>query len=176
MKPILFPANATTFTTNGVGRLEPTQCTVVEERNGQYELSCVVPVESPHFSDITNNMILAVSPSDGATIQAFRIYQITEPLNGLVTLSARHISYDLSYNTVMPFTAGSCVAAMTGLSTYSVETQPFTFWTDKTVVACMNGTIGPSNCGQGAVLITASRFDTERTSRTCHKKKILNPS
>lgn len=135
MKPILFPANATTFTTNGVGRLEPTQCTVVEERNGQYELSCVVPVESPHFSDITNNMILAVSPSDGATIQAFRIYQITEPLNGLVALSARHISYDLSYNTVMPFTAGSCVAAMTGLSTYSVETQPFTFWTDKTVVA-----------------------------------------
>jgi phage minor structural protein len=135
MKPILFPANATSFSTNGLGRLEPTKCTVIEERNGQYELSCIVPVSSPHYSDIRNNMIIAVSPSDGATIQAFRIYQITEPLNGLVTLSARHISYDLSYNSVMPFTADSCSAALLGLNSYAVETQPFTFWTDKSVVA-----------------------------------------
>lgn len=135
MKPILFPANATSFSTNGLGRLEPTKCTVIEERNGQYELSCIVPVSSPHYSDIRNNMIIAVSPSDGATIQAFRIYQITEPLNGLVTLSARHISYDLSYNSVMPFTANSCSAALLGLNSYAVETQPFTFWTDKSVVA-----------------------------------------
>ena len=135
MKPILFPANATRFSTNGLGRLEPTKCTVIEERNGQYELSCIVPVSSPHYSDIRNNMIIAVSPSDGATIQAFRIYQITEPLNGLVTLSARHISYDLSYNSVMPFTANSCSAALLGLNSYAVETQPFTFWTDKSVVA-----------------------------------------
>lgn len=135
MKPILFPANATSFNTNGLGRLEPTKCTVIEERNGQYELSCIVPVSSPHYSDIRNNMIIAVSPSDGATIQAFRIYQITEPLNGLVTLSARHISYDLSYNSVMPFTADSCSAALLGLNSYAVETQPFTFWTDKSVVA-----------------------------------------
>lgn len=135
MKPILFPANATSFNTNGLGRLEPTKCIVIEERNGQYELSCIVPVSSPHYSDIRNNMIIAVSPSDGATIQAFRIYQITEPLNGLVTLSARHISYDLSYNSVMPFTANSCSAALLGLNSYAVETQPFTFWTDKSVVA-----------------------------------------
>ena len=135
MKPILFAANATTFTTNGIGRLEPTSCVVIEERNGQYELECVVPVNSPHYADIANNMILAVSPSDGATLQAFRIYQITEPLNGLVTLSARHLSYDLSYNTVMPFTAGSCSAALLGLNSYAVETQPFTFWTDKSVSA-----------------------------------------
>lgn len=135
MKPILFPANATSFSTNGLGRLEPTKCTVIEERNGQYELSCIVPVSSPHYSDIRNNMIIAVSPSDGATIQAFRIYQITEPLNGLVALSARHISYDLSYNSVMPFTAESCSAALLGLNSYAVETQPFTFWTDKSVVA-----------------------------------------
>lgn len=135
MKPILFAANAKTYTTNGLGRLEPTRCVVVEERNGQYELECVVPVDSPHYADIANNMILAVVPGDGMTIQAFRIYQITEPLNGLVTLSARHISYDLSYNTVMPFTAGSCSAALTGLSSYSVETSQFSYWTDKTVVA-----------------------------------------
>lgn len=135
MKPILFSASETAFTSNGLGRLDPTKCVVVEERNGLYELECVVPVGSPHYDDIANNMILGVIPGDGMTLQAFRIYQITEPLNGLVTLSARHLSYDLSYNSVMPFTASSINAAFLGLVTNSVETNPFTMWTDKTTAA-----------------------------------------
>ena len=135
MKPILFSASETAFTSNGLGRLDPTKCVVVEERNGLYELECVVPVGSPHYDDIANNMILGVIPGDGMTLQAFRIYQITEPLNGLVTLSARHLSYDLSYNSVMPFTASSINAAFLGLVTNSVETNSFTMWTDKTTAA-----------------------------------------
>lgn len=135
MKPILFSASETAFTSNGLGRLDPTKCVVVEERNGLYELECVVPVGSPHYDDIANNMILGVIPGDGMTLQAFRIYQITEPLNGLVTLYARHLSYDLSYNSVMPFTASSINAAFLGLVTNSVETNLFTMWTDKTTAA-----------------------------------------
>lgn len=141
MKPILFAANATAFTTNGIGRLDPIRCVVVEELNGQYEMECEVPVESPHFSEIANNMILAVVPGDGFSVhavdqrQAFRIYKITEPLNGLVTLYARHLSYDLSYNTVMPYTAGGIVTALDGLVTNAVETNPFRFYTDKSTAA-----------------------------------------
>lgn len=134
MKPILFAANATNFTTNGFGQLDPTSCVVTEERNGQYELICVVPVDSVHYSDIENNMILAVVPGDGMNIQAFRIYQITEPMNGLVAIAARHISYDLSYNTVMPFEAASCTAALSGLESHVVESNLFDTWTDKSVV------------------------------------------
>jgi phage minor structural protein len=134
MKPILFAANATNFTTNGLGQLDPTSCVVTEERNGQYELICVVPVDSVHYSDIENNMILAVVPGDGMNIQAFRIYQITEPMNGLVAIAARHISYDLSYNTVMPFEAASCTAALSGLESHVVESNLFDTWTDKSVV------------------------------------------
>lgn len=134
MRPVLFAANATTFTSNGLGRLDPTKCVVVEERNGLYELQCVVPVNSVHFDDIANNMILAVVPGDGMSVQAFRIYQITEPMNGLVGIAARHISYDLSYNTVMPFTASSCSAALTGLASHVVETNMFTMWTDKSTL------------------------------------------
>lgn len=141
MKPILFSASETAFTSNGLGRLDPIKCVVVEERNGQYELECVVPVDSPHYEDIANNMILGVIPGDGMTLQAFRIYQITEPLNGLVTLSARHLSYDLSYNSVMPFTASSINAAFLGLVTNSVETNPFTMWTDKTTAANFKVTV-----------------------------------
>lgn len=142
MKPILFPSDATTFTTNGLGSLDPTSCVVTEERNGQYELECVVPVESPHFDEIHNNMILVVIPGDGGSVhpvsqrQAFRIYHVTEPLNGLVTLSARHISYDLSYNTVMPtINAGSITTAFSAIVANMVETNRFTFDTDKSTAA-----------------------------------------
>lgn len=142
MKPILFPSDATTFTTNGLGSLDPTSCVVTEERNGQYELECVVPVESPHFDEIHNNMILVVIPGDGGSVhpvsqrQAFRIYHVTEPMNGLVTLSARHISYDLSYNTVMPpITASSITTAFSAIAANMVETNRFTFDTDKSTAA-----------------------------------------
>ena len=141
MKPILFAANATTFTSNGLGALDPTSCVVTEERNGQYELECVVPVDSDHFSDLHNNMILVVIPGDGMSVhptsqrQAFRIYHITEPLNGLVTINARHISYDLSYNTVMQFTATTISTAFSGIVSNMVEANLFTFDTDKTTSA-----------------------------------------
>ena len=141
LKPILFPADATTFTSNGLGSLDPTRCVVTEARNGEYELECQLSVDSVHYGDIANNMILAVKPGDGgslhaqADIQAFRIYEITEPLNGVVTLSARHISYDLSYNTVMPCTAASITAAFDAILANVVETCPFTFQTDKSTAA-----------------------------------------
>lgn len=135
MKPILYPANETAFTSNGLGRISPTKCVIREEKNGAYELECVVPADSDHYPDISNNMILYALTGGGVSHQAFRIYNITEPMNGLVTIRARHITYDLSYNTVMPFTAGSCTAALAGLETYAVESCPFTFWTDKSTAA-----------------------------------------
>lgn len=147
MKPILFAANATTFTSNGLGALDPTSCVVTEEVNGQYELECVVPVESPHFDEIHNNMILVVIPGDGGSVhpvsqrQAFRIYHVTEPLNGLVTLSARHITYDLSYNTVMPFTESRVNRVFQEMILKMVETNRFSFDTDKSDSAIFRTTI-----------------------------------
>lgn len=147
MKPILFAADATTFTSNGKGVLDPTSCIVTEERNGQYELECEVSVESPHFADIANNMILAVVPGDCFSVhpvadrQAFRIYHISKPLNGLVTINARHLSYDLSYNTVMPFTADGILTAFSGMTSHMVETNRFSFNTDKSTSANFKVTV-----------------------------------
>lgn len=141
MKPILFPKTSSVFTSNGLGALDPIRCVVTEERNGEYELECEVPVDSAHFSSIDNDMILVVIPSDGGTRQAFRIYRITEPLNGIVTINARHISYDLSYNTAMPYSASSVTEAFVKLKAAAVETCPFTFWTDKSTSATQNVTV-----------------------------------
>ena len=59
MNPILFAAGATTFTTNGLGRMaDAISCTVEEERNGVYELEMKYPIDGIHFSDLALEMIL----------------------------------------------------------------------------------------------------------------------
>lgn len=140
MKPILFAENSTTFTTNGIGRLsDAISCTVTEERNGLYELEMVYPVTGRHYPDIAIRSVIVVRPYVGASLQPFRVYQITRPINGRVTVRAQHISYDLSKNVAMPFTvsasSSACNASLQGLKSNAVETCPFTFWTDVTTVA-----------------------------------------
>ena len=136
MIPVLFAPNETSFLSNGLGTLsDAISCIVTEERNGEYTLEMVYPVDGIHFSEIQHSSLIEVVPSDGATEQLFRVYKITKPMNGRVTIYAEHISYQLTHIPVYPFTAPNVVSALQGLTTYAAETCPFTFWTDKTTVA-----------------------------------------
>ena len=133
MKPILYPASETEFTSNGLGRLsDAIRCTVTEERNGPYELELTYPVTGLHYADIREERIIAATHDETGDIQPFRIYKITRPMDGKVTVFARHISYQLSKVVVMPFTTSGCSAALLGLKNNAVGDCPFTFWTDKT--------------------------------------------
>lgn len=140
MTPILFAESATTFTSNGIGRLaDAITCRVEEERNGQYELFMEYPVDGQHYADIVNRAIIVVKPYVDASLQPFRIYEITKPMLGRITVYARHISYDLGKNTAMPFTVSASTAAcnntLQGLKSHAVESCPFTFWTDIATIA-----------------------------------------
>lgn len=135
MNPILFPEDATQFNTNGIGRIKCISCKVTEERNGIYELEAEVSVSTPHYSDIKHSAILAVIPSDGATIQAFRIYEITKPMGGIFEVYAHHISYQLSFIPTKPFNATNVSNALSALKTNAMSACPFTFWTDKVTTA-----------------------------------------
>ncbi|MCR4884483.1 MAG: phage tail protein [Clostridiales bacterium] len=136
MKPILYPADETQFVSNGLGRLsDAISCKVTEERNGQYELELQYPVTGKHYDAICEERIIAARHDDTSDIQPFRIYKITRPMNGKVTVNARHISYQLSKVVVMPFTAQSCVAALQGMNSHSLGDNPFTMWTDKSLTA-----------------------------------------
>lgn len=140
MIPILFAENATQFNTNGLGRLaDAIYCKVDEERNGIYELEMSYPISGQHYEDIKIRSIVVAKPSANANIQPFRIYKITKPINGKVTIYAQHISYDLTKNVCMPFTVTAsgtaCNTALQGLKTNAVESCPFDFWTDVTTVA-----------------------------------------
>ena len=145
MKPIIFPSNATTFTTNGLGRLGATECYVEQEVNGIFELEMVVPVDDLRFSEIEMSRIIVAKPSPARSAQAFRIYKISKPINGLVTVNAQHISYQLSYIPVMPYTATSCSDALTKIPTNAAETCPFTFSTNKTITANWKSPIVPTS-------------------------------
>lgn len=139
MKPILFAENSTTFTTNGIGRLDAIRCIVTEQRNGVYELEMDIPVTSRHYSDLALRKIIVAAPAYNTSLQPFRIYKITKPINGKVTVLAQHISYDLSKNVAMAFSvaasSSACNSTLQGLKTNAVETCPFTFWTDVTTNA-----------------------------------------
>ena len=136
MKPILYPAGETQFRSNGLGRLaEATKCLVTEERNGQYELEMQYPVTGRHYQEIVEERIIAAKHDDTDDVQPFRIYKITRPMNGIVTISARHISYQLSKVAVMPFAADTCAEALAGMISHSVGDCPFTIWTDRLLEA-----------------------------------------
>lgn len=136
MIPILFDSTETAFTSNGIGRLaDATKCEVTEERNGQYELVMQYPVGGKMYDQIACGKYIYATHDEGKVPQAFQIYRISAPLQGVVTINAWHISYALNSIIVEPYTAGSCAEAITGVGTNSMNTNPFTFWTDKSVTA-----------------------------------------
>ncbi len=136
MIPILFPSTATEFKTQGLGALsDAISCTVTEERNGIFELEMEYPMTGLHFGEIADRCIILAIPSPYRLPQPFRIYRITKPLNGICTIYAQHITYDLSGVPLNPFTAASAPAAMAGLQSNAAIENPFAFWTNKTTTA-----------------------------------------
>ena len=97
MIPALYNKSETTFTHNGVGLLsEAVKATVTEERNGSYELSLQYPIMGRFYSEITEGAIIKAKANETSEPQLFRIYKSSKPINGIVTYSAEHISYDLN--------------------------------------------------------------------------------
>ena len=130
----LFTQESTVFRSNGLGALpHAASCEVYEERNGEFELEMTYPITGKRYEELSLRRILVAKPNPFTDPQPFRIYHISKPINGLVTVSAQHISYDMSGYTVSPFEANSLSGALQQIKSKSVVTCPFTFWTDKTV-------------------------------------------
>lgn len=136
MIPILYNSAETEFATQGLGALsDAISCYVTEERNGVYELEMEYPQTGIHFEDIQNGNIIMAIPSPYRAAQPFRIYKITKPLNGNVTIYAYHISYDLNKIPVSPCQASGVASAMEAIKANMEIDNNFQFWTDKTTAA-----------------------------------------
>lgn len=145
MIPKLYASTETAFISEGLGRLtDATRCEVTEERNGIYELVLEYPVGGPMINKIQVGCYIGATHDDDQDVQPFEIYKVSAPIRGVVTVNAWHISYKLNSVAVLPFTADSCANALAAIGTNSLNTNPFTFWTDKAVAAPFELTV-PKN-------------------------------
>lgn len=131
MIPILYEANETDFTTNGLGRLRDClRCECVEERNGLYEVEFDYPTTGAHYNDIQLGRIIAVEHDETGGVEPFDIYAYTRPINGVVTFKASHISYRLRKSVVSGTNINSLLMAFDLLESATPETG-FTFGSDR---------------------------------------------
>lgn len=94
---ILFDENETLFSGLGLGVLrDAISCTVTESLNDEYTLAMEYPVKGNIFSQLQLNRIIYCRPNPYSSTQPFRIYSITKPLDGKVSVAAYHISYDMN--------------------------------------------------------------------------------
>lgn len=154
MIPVLYEATATDFSSFGIGALsDAVSCEVTEERNGLFECLLRYPVSGQYYRELAKERIVKVKPNDTGEAQAFRIYRITRPMNGVVTVYAQHISYDLANLPVLPFETASRSPSLllnqllagdsrfSGWTDYS-EAKPFSVGQPQSVRACLGGAEG----------------------------------
>ena len=134
MIPILYNSTETDFTSYGVGALpDAITCFPEENRNGLYEVTMEYPITGIHYADIKLRSIIKASANYIDDPQPFRVYKITKPINGKVTIYARHLSYDLSGVPVQPFTAAGIQSALNGLKANAMtDISRWTFTTSRT--------------------------------------------
>mgnify|MGYP006872347091 CR=1 FL=1 len=166
--PTLFRANDTAATNTskiGLGVLSETiSCSVTEELNGEFECELTYPTSGALFSEILLHRIIAVSPAYDEPPQPFRIYKITAPMNGSITIYAEHISYDLNKYAIAPFTAASLAEAFVkmGSADFNVNiasgSPAFTFATDKSSTTAFSITIVGSSHTEHLYPVTASQI------------------
>lgn len=180
-KPILYDAAETDFSHNGIGILSDCiSCEVTEERNGEFELVMKYPASGIHFSSVTDRAIIKAKANQSNTMQLFRVYARSKPLNGIVTVSAEHISYDLSGIPVAPFSADDIVETMAGLLSNAVVDCPFEFWTDKQTVATFAATTPKSiracfGGSEGSILdVYGGEFEFDNYTVRLYNKRGAN--
>jgi len=125
---ILYDKNEKTFTSLGLGVLtDATSCLVIEELNGAFELEMEYPITGIHYKDILEERIIVAPPNDTMQPQPFRIYKITKPIDGIVTVYGQHISYDTSKVPVRAIAAENLDQVAEQMNSRKMVNSPFIF-------------------------------------------------
>ena len=163
---------------NGIGLLRDCiRCTVTEERNGGYELELVYPITGQHYAALALRALIRAKPNPAGSEQDFRIYKISRPIGGQVTVNAQHISYDLSGVPVSPFSAQNAPAALAGLKAHAAAECPFDFWTDLSTTAAFAVSV-PSSIRsllggvEGSILdVYGGEYEWDNTTVKLHARR-----
>ena len=113
--------------TFGLGVLSDTiSCKSTHEINGIDEIELQYPVTGINFDKLELRVIV-MAEVENRGVQPFRVYRIAKPINGVVTVYAQHLAYDLAGVVVEPFTESGIQAALAGLKSHAMTNNPFTF-------------------------------------------------
>ena len=166
---------------NGIGLLRDCiRCTVTEERNGGYELELVYPITGQHYAALALRALIRAKPNPAGSEQDFRIYKISRPIGGQVTVNAQHISYDLSGVPASPFSAQNAPAALAGLKAHAAAECPFDFWTDLSTTAAFTVSV-PSSIRsllggvEGSILdVYGGEYEWDNTTVKLHARRGID--
>ena len=100
---------------NKIGELSNCiECLVEEERNGLFELTIVYHTNDEIFNSLEEENIIICNANDTLKSQKFRIYMTKKLMSNRIEVYARHVSFDLAYDTVdnIDITNQSCEYAL----------------------------------------------------------------
>lgn len=143
MKPILFPADATSFNTNGIGVITTASDGYVRrELKGDYELQMTMHISDPLYPSVQIGSIIVAKPNATDRVQPFCVEQISKAMNGQVDIYATHIGQfrtklipvkEFEAHTLIPTPdANEILNAIYHLTNFALVTNPFNITTDKT--------------------------------------------
>ena len=135
MYPRIYERNETDFTHNGYGFLRDlTECKVVEEDNGMFELNGKCTTSSFLFEHIKEENIIKAWASEELGEQLFRIYRVQKGLDGYINFNAQHISYDLLDNFIesIELIDSTCSNAINEIFNHCTYKTPFKGYSDIT--------------------------------------------
>lgn len=128
---ILYEDNELRFESLGIGVLkDATSCIVKEVLKDTFELELDYPITGQFYKDIEIGRIIFAKPDPFKNAQPFRISWISKPLEGIVTIKAFHISYDMNGIIVGPISAKSIEELINSLETNALKPHNFKFKTD----------------------------------------------
>ena len=130
---ILFDENELLFQSLGLGLLRDAKsCIVKEGLNDSFELEMQYPLTGSNFSKLALNKIILAKSNPYSQPQPFRIYSISKPINGVVTIKAFHISYDMNGIIVKPISASTPQTLIDKIQNETLLEHHFKFYTDIT--------------------------------------------
>lgn len=76
---------------------------VTEERNGSFDLEMQYMYNGTNADQLVCEAFIMAIPQRGQAEEPFRIYEVTTPITGVISVKAHHISYDLDGAVLQPF-------------------------------------------------------------------------
>ena len=135
MIPFLYKANSTSFVSGFIGRFDNAlSCNVVETLNGAFELHMQILNNDPNLENMEIGSIIVAKPNQTFGNQPFIIEQIVKRIDGTIEVYAVHMSqHRTKLIPVSPFTATDLADTIDKIAANSLEANPFTITTDKSV-------------------------------------------